>query len=27
MGSWRVDLLTDKSSQLIGRTSFEVDPS
>ena len=26
-GSWRVDLLTDKSSQLIGRTSFEVDPS
>lgn len=27
IGSWRVDLLTDKSSQLIGRTSFEVDPS
>lgn len=27
IGSWRVDLLTDKSSQLIGRTTFEVDPS
>jgi hypothetical protein len=27
IGSWRVDLLTEKSSQLIGRTSFEVDPS
>jgi hypothetical protein len=27
IGSWRVDLLTDRSSQLIGRTSFEVDPS
>lgn len=27
IGSWRVDLLTDKSGQLIGRTSFEVDPS
>jgi hypothetical protein len=26
VGSWRVDLLTDKSSQLIGRTKFEVDP-
>ena len=25
-GSWRVDLLTDRSSQLIGRLSFEVDP-
>lgn len=27
IGSWRVDLLTDRSSQLIGRTTFEVDPS
>jgi hypothetical protein len=27
IGSWRVDLLTDESSQLIGRTTFEVDPS
>jgi hypothetical protein len=26
IGSWRVDLLTDRSSQLIGRTTFEVDP-
>ena len=26
IGSWRVDLLTDRSSQLIGRTSFEVEP-
>ncbi len=26
IGSWRVDLLTDRSSQLIGRCSFEVDP-
>jgi hypothetical protein len=26
IGSWRVDLLTDRSSQLIGRSSFEVDP-
>jgi hypothetical protein len=25
IGSWRVDLLTDKSSQLIGWTTFEVD--
>jgi Protein of unknown function (DUF2914). len=25
IGSWRVDLLTDRSSQLIGRLSFEVD--
>ena len=25
-GSWRVDLLTDRSSQLIGRSSFEIDP-
>ena len=25
-GSWRVDLLTDRSSQLIARSSFEVDP-
>ncbi len=25
IGSWRVDLLTDQSSQLIGRSSFEVD--
>jgi hypothetical protein len=25
-GSWRVELLTDRSSQLIGRSSFEVDP-
>jgi hypothetical protein len=24
-GSWRVDLLTDRSSQLIGRSSFEVE--
>jgi hypothetical protein len=27
IGSWRVDLLTDESSQLIGRTTFEVGPS
>jgi hypothetical protein len=27
IGTWRVELLTDKSSQLIGRTSFDVDPS
>jgi hypothetical protein len=27
IGSWRVDVLTDRSSQLIGRTSFEVDSS
>jgi Protein of unknown function (DUF2914) len=27
LGSWRVDLLTGQSSQLIGRTSFEIDPS
>ena len=26
LGSWRVDLLTDRSSQLIGRVSFEVEP-
>jgi Protein of unknown function (DUF2914) len=26
IGSWRVDLLTDRSSQLIGRASFEVEP-
>jgi hypothetical protein len=26
VGSWRVDLLTDQSSQLIGRSSFEIDP-
>jgi hypothetical protein len=26
IGSWRVDLLTDRSSQLIGRCSLEVDP-
>jgi len=26
IGSWRVDLLTDQSSQLIGRASFEVGP-
>jgi hypothetical protein len=26
IGSWRVDLLTDRSSQLIGRSSFEIDP-
>jgi hypothetical protein len=25
IGSWRVDLLTDRSSQLIGRASFEVE--
>jgi hypothetical protein len=25
MGSWRVDLITDRSSQLIGRASFEVE--
>jgi len=27
IGSWRVELLTDRSSQLIGWTSFEVDSS
>ena len=26
LGAWRVDLLTDRSSQLIGRSSFEVEP-
>lgn len=26
IGSWRVDLLTDQSLQLIGRASFEVEP-
>jgi hypothetical protein len=26
IGSWRVDLFTDRSSQLIGRSSFEVEP-
>jgi hypothetical protein len=26
IGSWRVDLLTDRSSQLIGRATFEVEP-
>jgi hypothetical protein len=26
LGSWRVDLLTGRSSQLIGRSSFEIDP-
>jgi hypothetical protein len=27
VGAWRVDLLTAESSQLIGRTTFHIDPS